>query len=365
MFSINKGYSNKFHQVLSLLAVVLMMLAVSVRRDGKWLGHQLKPQPTAVAKAAGDTVRTLPDGSMVINTTGLGKDIIGYGGTVPLELTVKDNKVVSVKALDNTETPDFFERASVLLHRWDGMTLDEASDLQVDAVSGATFSSKAIIGNVRRGLQYAQQSTAKESVFAQVDLSAKAIAGLVVALMAAIVPLFYKNKRYRVVHQVLNTVVLGFWCGSFVSYSALIGYTFNGMNILALLVPVIMLITAFIYPLFGKKSYYCTHVCPFGAVQELANRCVPYQLKLGNTTVKRLDTFRQVLWAALMLCLWTGVWFDWVDAEPFSAFIFESASWAAIAIAVTFALLSTVIMRPYCRFVCPMGTLFKIAQKGR
>ena len=114
MFSINKGYSNKFHQVLSLLAVVLMMLAVSVRRDGKWLGHQLKPQPTAVAKAAGDTVRTLPDGSMVINTTGLGKDIIGYGGTVPLELTVKDNKVVSVKALDNSETPDFFERASVL-----------------------------------------------------------------------------------------------------------------------------------------------------------------------------------------------------------------------------------------------------------
>jgi predicted ferric reductase len=52
MFSINKGYSYKFHQVLSLLAVVLMMLAVSVRRDGKWLGHQLKSQPTAVAMAA-------------------------------------------------------------------------------------------------------------------------------------------------------------------------------------------------------------------------------------------------------------------------------------------------------------------------
>ena len=66
-----------------------------------------------------------------------------------------------------------------------------------------------------------------------------------------------------------------------------------------------------------------------------------------------------------MLCLWSGVWFDWIDYEPFSAFVVKSASWVAIVIGVAFLLLSTVVMRPYCRFVCPMGTLFKLSQGNR
>ena len=78
--------------------------------------------------------------------------------------------------------------------------------------------------------------------------------------------------------------------------------------------------------------------------------------------MKRLDIFRQFLWAALMVCLWTGAWYGWIDLEPFSAFVFESASVGAIVIAVVFLALSTVIMRPYCRFVCPTGTILKISQ---
>ena len=66
-----------------------------------------------------------------------------------------------------------------------------------------------------------------------------------------------------------------------------------------------------------------------------------------------------------MFCLWTGVWFDWIDYEPFSAFIFTSASWLVIAIAIGFVLLSTIITRPYCRFVSPTGTLFKLSQSSK
>src|SRR3712207_8614511 len=77
------------------------------------------------------------------------------------------------------------------------------------------------------------------------------------ALMAAIVPLYYKNRRYRLFQQLLDIGVLGFWCGSFLSYSAIIGYMSNGMSVVALLTPVLMLIMAFVYPLFGKKNHYC------------------------------------------------------------------------------------------------------------
>lgn len=355
-----RNYSGKLQQLLCLLTCVLMVVAVSIRRDGKVAGHDVKDHQTASQKT--EPMVVLEDGSVRLNTTELGKDIVGYGGTVPLEITLHEGKVENIRALANSETPGFFKEASVLLSKWNGQTVEDAQKMKVDAVSGATFSSKAIIGNVQRGLQYAAKNPVKTSVWAEFDFSAKAMAGLVVVLLAAIVPLFIKDRRYRTGQQILNVLVLGFWCGSFLNYTSIISYMSNGMNIVALIVPVIMLITAFVYPLFGRKSYYCTHVCPFGSLQELAGKCVGYKVRIKPATAKRLDKFRQILWAMLMLCLWTGVWFDWIDYEPFSAFVFQSASWVVIALAIVFVALSTVVMRPYCRFVCPTGSLLKYCQ---
>lgn len=355
----------KTNQILSLVIVFLMILAVSARRDGKILGYKIGAKEATEETVKSDTVRVEKDGTIVVNTTPLAKDIVGYGGNVPLEISVKDGKITGIKALDNSESPEFFGQAKSLFNRWTGKTVDEATAMKVDAVSGATYSSKAIIGNMQRGLAYVQKASAEKSAASSFDFSAKTICGILVALMAAIVPLFYKNKRYRIVQQVLNVAVLGFWCGSCVSYASIISFSSNGLKPLAFPVATILLIIAFIYPLFGKRSYYCANVCPLGSLQELAGRCGTYKVKMGAKTLKRLDLFRQLLWAALMLCLWSGAWFGWVDLEPFSAFIIQSASVAAIVIAVAFVLLSIVIPRPYCRFVCPMGTLFKIGQSDK
>ncbi len=369
---------NKIQQVCSLVVCLLLLSSLAIVKQGEWMGHELKPKAEVAKIVDNDTLRTLPDGSVVINTTGLGADISGYAGKVPLEITVKDGKVMAVKALANAETPDFFELASSLLTSWNGKTIEEAMAQKVDAVSGATFSSKAIIGNVQRGLQYAQkqQTLSGESngegskgglsaALGAFDCSAKNIAGLIVVLMAAILPLFVKNRKYHLCQLVLNVVVLGFWCGAFLSYTSLIGYMAHGINILAVIIPFVMLLTAFVYPLFGKKTYYCTHVCPFGSLQQVAGTCVKYKVKMGRKTLQRLDLFRQVLWALLMLCIWGGVWSSWTDYEPFSAFIFQSASWVVIVLAAVFVLLSLVVTRPYCRFVCPMGTLFKLSQVSK
>ena len=242
----------KLSQILSLIVCLLMVAAVSLRRDGKLLGHDFRAKQKAETSVKNDTLRMEPDGTMVINTTSLGKDISGYGGAVPLEIYVNKKGVITqVKALPNGETPEFFGRASALFNAWKGKSLKEAETMQVDAVSGATYSSKAIIANMQRGLQYAGKASAKAQTSMQFDFSAKNIAGLIVALMAAIVPLFVKNRRYRIVQQVLNIVVLGFWCGTMVSYSAIIGYMSNGMNVVSLLLPCVLLVIAFIYPMFG------------------------------------------------------------------------------------------------------------------
>ncbi len=81
--------------------------------------------------------------------------------------------------------------------------------------------------------------------------------------------------------------------------------------------------------------------------------------------MKALNRFNELLWAALMLLMITGVWFDWMDYEPFSAFLFTTASPIVIGVALAFVALSVFIPRPYCRFVCPTGCLFRLAQTNK
>ena len=345
----------------SLLTAALMLMVVVLLRDGKVWGKELHPAPST---AQADTLTTLSDGSLVVNTSELGKDIIGYGGPVPLAITIKDDTVRSITALDNSETPDFFAEVKPLLKLWESRSLSEADTLKVDVVSGATYSSRALIDNVRTGVHFLRDYQDTHSWWAQVDLSPKFWASLLVVLLAAILPLWVHNRTYRRVQQLLNVCVLGLWTGTFLNYAALLNYTANGINPIVLLVPTIMLVTAFVYPLFGKKSYYCSNICPFGAAQDLMGILTQRKKVIPRRAIKALNLFRQLLWAALMLCMWTGLWFTWVEYEAFSAFIFESASPIVIGIAFVFVLLSLAIPRPYCRFVCPTGTLFKIAQKG-
>lgn len=79
-------------------------------------------------------------------------------------------------------------------------------------------------------------------------------------------------------------------------------------------------------------------------------------------TVKYLDWFRKILWAVLMLLLWTDVMTEWLDLELFQAFMIQVAPIGIIVTAGVFLLISLIISRPYCRFVCPTGSLFKRAE---
>ena len=166
----------------SLLTAALMLMVVVLLRDGKVWGKELHPAPST---AQADTLTTLSDGSLVVNTSELGKDIIGYGGPVPLAITIKDDTVRSITALDNSETPDFFAEVKPLLKLWESRSLSEADTLKVDVVSGATYSSRALIDNVRTGVHFLRDYQNTHSWWTQVDFSPKFWASLLVVLLAA------------------------------------------------------------------------------------------------------------------------------------------------------------------------------------
>jgi membrane bound regulatory protein len=89
----------------------------------------------------------------VINTSSIVK-ARGYMGNTPVKIFVRNNKIVKIESLPNQETPAVFAKAEELLKRFVGKSVDEASAMKVDGVSGATYSSKALIQNVKGGLKY-------------------------------------------------------------------------------------------------------------------------------------------------------------------------------------------------------------------
>ena len=106
---------------------------------------------------AGDQTMTKENGMTVINTTTLGKDVQGYIGVTPLKIYIEKNKVVKIEALKNQETPKYFLKVKkALLDKWNGLKVKDAKNLKIDAVTGATYSSDAVIENVKLGLDYYQ-----------------------------------------------------------------------------------------------------------------------------------------------------------------------------------------------------------------
>ena len=94
-----------------------------------------------------------PD-TLRVNTTELCKDIIGFNGPTPVEITIFDGVITDIQALPNQETPRYMMAVenSGLVKKLVGKTLKEAKDIQLDAVTGATYTSRALIKNIRAGL---------------------------------------------------------------------------------------------------------------------------------------------------------------------------------------------------------------------
>ena len=104
---------------------------------------------------ADDVMKKEKDGTYIVNTTTLAKDVEGYNGPTPLEIHIKKNKIVKVVLLKSMETPKYNARIKKdMLPKYENQKLTKNKGVEVDGVTGATFTSDAVKENVRRGLEY-------------------------------------------------------------------------------------------------------------------------------------------------------------------------------------------------------------------
>jgi electron transport complex protein RnfG len=108
-----------------------------------------------LAAQADDVMKKEKDGTYVVNTTTLAQDVEGYNGPTPVEIYIKKNKIVKVVLLKSQETPKYNARIKKqMLPSYEGQKVSKNKYAEVDALTGATFTSNAVKENVKRGLEY-------------------------------------------------------------------------------------------------------------------------------------------------------------------------------------------------------------------
>ena len=96
----------------------------------------------------------------VIYTGEIAKKVVGYNGPTPVSISITNGRITNITALDNKETPSYFNRAKEkVFKQFIGKTINEALNLNADCATGATYSSEALIKNIKMGLQQAKSSS--------------------------------------------------------------------------------------------------------------------------------------------------------------------------------------------------------------
>lgn len=375
---------------LSLL-VVFLMLAATVVMTGRLLGHEFieKESKMTVEVAPNDLCERMEhlkgcnlepldsvrwkvftskhkSKGILLNSYLIGRDIVGFSGPTPLYILL-DNKgrIVELEAQENSESTEYFENAWALITSyWTGKNISEKNKIQIDALTGATYSVSALDNTIRATLAFhegQQHSHFKAPVIGWY----KTIALILVLLLGLGAAAFFRgNKTLRLIVLLLNVGVVGFWCGQFVSLTLLRNWIENGVDLMGALPAVLLVALAFLAPVFGMKKHYCHWACPLGSAQELAYRLPLPKLKVSARTYRILATIR--LWALLLLLflLWMGVGAEVLNYEPFGVFLLDEALWGVLVLASVFIIAGCFVPRPWCRTLCPVGELLRLTERS-
>jgi len=295
---------------------------------------------------------------ILLYTSPLADAINGYAGPVPLLIGLDPRGVIlGVRLVSNWESSDYLARVrrSGLLQHWDGMTWADAREARVDAVTGATLSSQAII----RGLQVRLSGLRSEPFVPAHQIGLWDYVGAGLALLVLGVAL----TRWRGVPW-LRTVLLltavgywGFFSGIFLSMALLAAWVRGGFHWPAQLALGVIGVLAVSVPLLTGRPFYCGYLCPYGAAQELVHKLSPWRGGISAAAARWLARIRWLLLIAIAGLLAGGAAVDLAQFEPFAALTRGFAGVWVVALALAFLLFSLRWARPWCRFCCPTGAL--------
>lgn len=282
----------------------------------------------------------------------------GYGGIVPLLIGVDDSLTITkIILLPNNETLDYVRAIyeDEFIGKWQGVSLEDAVDYRVDAVSGATHTSKAVIAGVRHTASSVMRSDT--SVITETSLWSTVKDILFLGLMGLSLVIAYKKgtAKYRMVYLFLVLVIMGLIINNALSAQLLHSWLQDGFSWRANWQTTVTFILAIPISFIGQRKYYCNYLCPMGALQELTNRFTPFKKRRLPTQYQGLSV-REIYLTLIAGALLLGFTPELSYLEPFMFFSFRIVGIGLILFGMSVFVLSLFFNKPWCS-VCPTGCL--------
>jgi len=307
----------------------------------------------------------------------------GYSGQVLVAVTFDGSavpEVTEVDVLSNQETPYHYEKVirNGYLDRFVGMPVDSSVDLQdrIDAVTGATITSRAIADAVRGACRnLAKEQPGLSLPYTRARVYVGPTGGFLLAAFAACATFrFTAAKRFarcrtvsRWLFLALALILTGFFRYSQASLSQV------ATLLLAVGPPLwenigwyLLVPGLFLFAAVAGLNVYCGWACPFGAAQEFISMAAGTRLSLPARIGRLLRRVRPVaVWAVLLWAL--------AAYRPSSAGIYEPYAvlfefrghyilWMVMFIILPVAIF---VHRPWCRYFCPIGTIEELLLRLR
>jgi len=299
----------------------------------------------------------------------LGKGTGYNGGVTVLTLLNSDSTIKQVLPIKHQETPSYYKKAinNNFLKRFRGKKINPIDHIRgIDVVSGATFTSNAIKKGVIKGYTSAENLDLEEKKQPVMGILEFIIIYLLITgfLLSKIKTGKIKNSL-RWSSLLISLITIGFIYNQPLSYSRISAFLLgNFPDRTKELYFYFILFGSGLLILFTGKNIYCHSVCPFGAAQEVFS-------KIGKSKPYRPAIYRKLkiiqrslAFSALILALVLNNP-SIAGYEIFSAFFHLTANTILIVVLFIVILLSLIIKRPWCNFMCPIDSAFEYLRLTR
>ncbi|MDA3839066.1 MAG: 4Fe-4S binding protein [Candidatus Delongbacteria bacterium] len=299
-------------------------------------------------------------------------EIRGYAGNVPFIIIAdEETKILGLGLLNNRETPAWITGLQNVkfFESWNGKKIEEIKDHKVDTVSGATFTSRAVIKMIDKRMSILTGQTEyisgekKSTKIVFLDHNISIVLYLI--LLLSIIAIFVKKlNKYKYIIQILSIIFFGIISGQSISMYLLESLSIQGLSIFTTYVTLFMLGFAVLIPLVFNRHLHCHYICPFGNIQTLLGKLPIKKIKLSGKVIKTLRKIRLLTFVSIVIIVSTTLKINLSKIEPFTIFVFSSATMTTIIASAVIFVTSLFIKKPWCLYLCPTGQFFDLLKDG-
>lgn len=309
--------------------------------------------------------------TVTLSTAAVAGDVQGYGGPINLLVSVSDQGIINgVRLVQSKETPSYITGIEAWLAGLQGRSILKPPYKEVDAISGATITCKAITQILSRtgdkirepllGLPPAP-SAAQPQPWWKKAVTDKRF-WLVIVILGLFAVVFHsRSRRLRLAFLAVSLIVVGWHLNApFTSQDAagLCAGKIPAMEIpwrVALFVGVLL-----ISVLWGQA--FCGYMCPFGALLEFIGM-IGLRTRV-SPAVEQPARYLKFVVLALVISLFLvtddRVWFSFSPLQQF--FSGHMEAWV-LGISCVVLITSAFYFRFWCRYLCPAGAFLALFNK--